>query len=93
MAFDGLPAASLVCALLLTGCQSDVYEGSTAPDEYWISAGPQAQTNTSAIDRLAIRAAGLCPSGYHIFSEQIEGGMPRWGIHCGDTFGDDSVAQ
>ncbi len=93
MVFDGLPVASLVCALFLAACQSDFYEASTAPGEYWISAGPQAGTNTSATDRLASEAARLCPDGYHKFSEQIEGNMPRWGIHCGNTFGDDSVAQ
>lgn len=93
MAFDGLPVASLVCALFLAGCQSDLYVGSTAPEEYWISAAPQAGTTTSATDRLSSEAARLCPDGYHKFSEQIEGNMPRWGIHCGDTFGDDLVAQ
>jgi hypothetical protein len=92
LVFDGLPVAALVCALFLAACQNDLYEGSTAPDEYWISTGPQGGTN-SAIDRLTSEAAQLCPGGYHKFSEQIESKMLRWGIHCGDTFGDDSVAQ
>lgn len=98
MVFDGLPVAALVCALLLAGCQSDLYEGSTAPDEYWISAALPAGSNDlrPAIDRLTQEAAKQCPDGYHKFSEQkpnSAGGLLRWGIHCGDSFGDDSVAQ
>jgi hypothetical protein len=95
MIVDGMRITAFVCALFLAGCRNDLYEGSTADGEYWISATASSGIN-SASELLAKQASQLCPDGYHKLaqvSSGADGKLLRWRIHCGDSFGDVSVGQ
>jgi hypothetical protein len=84
-------AALISGAFFLAGCQSHVYETSTAEGEYSIAVSvPRgAPTPTAATDVLSKEASHVCPDGYQEENETTassQGEMARWRVHCGDSF-------